>query len=147
MKPHSPTRDQQQHPTTDVPSNVLQREQEHTLTLTPEPSANLHPVSLESDPIVQNSLQGAKQVLRFHSFGPQQSTSAGEGGVGRDEMGSETPTPTREGSGPLWQISDSSGDDLGIEAEVFSFSAGPLFSFCLTLQVYMYMYMHTHTHL
>ena len=86
-----------------------------------EPSLGMTSGSIASDPILQNSLQSVVNsklgVPDSLSPDPLQISSSALGEVVElNEMRSKS--PTREGSVPQWQMSDSDDDDLGIEAEV-----------------------------
>ena len=83
-----------------------------------EPSLGMASGSIASDPILQNSLQSVVKLGAPNppSSDPLLSSTALNEVVELNEMRSRS--PIREGSVPQWQMSDSSDDDLGIEAEV-----------------------------
>lgn len=130
----------------------LEQSEQQKLVDTMEPTLHVPSVSIESDPILQNSLQGVK---RFIASDPLLGSSASGKVVELNDI-----RPTREGSIPQWQMSDSSDDDLGIEAEVVipmylykqctmclsSSNTSEGHDFICTLYiVYQFIRMHTHT--
>lgn len=100
---------QEQHLIGESMSPVERSEQQKSVE-TEEPSLQITSGSIASDPILQNSLMS---VVKLGTPEPLQSDREE---VEFAEMRSKS--PNREGSVHRWQMSDSSDDDLGIEAEV-----------------------------
>lgn len=96
--------------TTTLSAQQLDQSEQQKAVDAMEPTLRMPSVPIESDPILQNSLQS---VERFIASDTIWGSSASGKVVELNEI-----RPTRESSVPQWQMSDSSDDDLGIEAEV-----------------------------